>query len=74
MTANVVEPAAELPEIELLSMAEACAVSRLSRATLLSLLDEKSIQGFSLRRKGFTRGRRMVSKASLLAFIQASAE
>ena len=65
------EPAIELPEM--LTVAEAVTYSRLSRSTLYTMIADKSLRSFSLCRPGYSRGRRLVSRADLLGFIASHA-
>jgi hypothetical protein len=67
---------AETVEIEappFLSVAEAVTFSRLSRRTLYTMMAQKSLRSFSLCRPGCGRGKRLVSRADLVRFIESHA-
>jgi hypothetical protein len=59
--------------LEWLRVKEACAYSRLSKPTLYGLLNSGDVKSVSLRKRGQTKGTRLVSYDSLRAFLEAHA-
>lgn len=56
-----------------LTVPEAVRLSRLSRATLYQLIADKSVKSYAIRKTGNIRGKRLVSRESLVSYVESYA-
>ena len=73
-TTDPIAPAATMPDPEWIRVAQACAWMGVSKPTLYNLMSQGKFKFVSLREKGCTRGTRLISFASLKAFLESKAE
>lgn len=73
-TIDPIAPATTMPEPEWIRVKQAIAWSGIGETKLYDLMGKKKIKSVTLREKGETKGTRLISFASLKAFLESKAE